>query len=52
MIVAAIEDLRTGCTYIKRGRNLEDCVRQFAFMFADKRAYRVLWFEKEATHEN
>lgn len=37
-----IEDEETGCTYIKKGADVADCVKQFQGMFFGKREYRIL----------
>jgi hypothetical protein len=38
-----IEDKQTGCTYIYKGENINDCIKYFQSMFFGKREYRILW---------
>jgi hypothetical protein len=43
MVRAEIEDTVTGCTYIKDGKDVADCVQQFLDMFIGHRKYKILW---------
>ena len=47
MVVAEIEDIETGCTYIEAGKDLNDCVAQYLFMFFGVRKYKILWYREE-----
>ena len=45
-IKCEIEDLETGCTYIKTGKTLEECIEDFnAFLIIPHR-HKVLWQKK------
>ena len=46
MIRMEIEDLETGCTYIKDGKTESECVKSFKEMFFDNRPYKILWRRK------
>lgn len=42
-VMIEIEDMRTRCTYIYKGANVNDCVKYFQSMFFGIREYRILW---------
>lgn len=46
MLRCEIEDLETGCTYIKEGETLNDCKEEFADMFLGLRKFKVLWSQE------
>lgn len=47
MIICEIEDMTTGCTYIKRGDSIKECVKYFQDMFFIHRDYKILWIKEE-----
>lgn len=42
-VMTEIEDNQTGCTYIYKGENVNDCVEYFQSMFFGQREYKILW---------
>lgn len=46
MVRAEILDKKTGCTYVKDGTTLDDCIEQFLEMFFEKMIYKVLWYKE------
>ena len=43
VVECEIEDLETGCTYIKTGKTLEECIEDFNSFFLFPHEYKVLW---------
>lgn len=43
LIECEIEDLETGCTYIRTGTSVTDCVAQFQAFFMAPHKNKVLW---------
>lgn len=43
MIKCEIEDLETGCTYIKTGETIEECIKDFNSFFIIPHGNKVLW---------
>jgi hypothetical protein len=41
-IIVEIEDTQTGCTYVYKGANINDCVNYFQSLFFGKREYKIL----------
>ena len=46
MIKCEILDLETGCTYIKSGKTIKECIELFNSFFIIPHRYTILWKEQ------
>lgn len=41
-VAVEIKDMSTGCTYVYKGNNLNDCISYFKSLFICEREYNIL----------
>lgn len=44
-VITEIEDMETGCTYIREGETVQECIADFQCMFFREKDFKVLWIE-------